>query len=123
RRVLPDAVRVEAIDPVDRKINSVTDAVGAAVELHHAPQTQRSEGGIVEFRGGGHVADADARMIDHCSTPTEFVRRGCSDRNRGRGRTMRAAGVFWVAIMVLWRPSLCTPAGSLTGPDMRGASG
>jgi hypothetical protein len=68
RRMLLHAVWVKAVDPENRVIDSIANAVGTVVlrKLHNPAKAERAQGSIVEGGGTGDVGDTDARMIDRC---------------------------------------------------------
>jgi hypothetical protein len=68
-RVLLCAMRVKAINPENRIIDTIADAIGPVVlrELHGPPQTERAQGRIVKGGGTGNVRDTDPSMVEHDS--------------------------------------------------------
>ena len=66
-RMLANRVRVEAIDPEDRILNAVADAVCANIlrQLHNAPQTEYAQRGVVELSRPGHISNANPSMVNH----------------------------------------------------------
>ena len=67
-RMLLHAVRMKAVDPENRMLVTIADAVSSIIlgNLHNPSETERAESGIVEGRrSSANVRDADARMVDH----------------------------------------------------------
>lgn len=66
-RVLLRAMRVEAINPENRVIEAIADAIDPIVlrELHDPPQAERAQSPIVKCGGPGDVRDTNPSMVDH----------------------------------------------------------
>jgi hypothetical protein len=76
-RMLLHAMGVKAVDPEDRVIDTIADAVGPHVfgKLHGPAKAERAQGCIIESSGTGHVCDADACVVDHTNMPPLVGRR------------------------------------------------
>jgi hypothetical protein len=64
-------VWVISIDPEDRIIETVADAVSPRIirHLHHSAHTKRPQSGGVEGGGTADVCDSNAGVINHCGPP------------------------------------------------------
>ena len=114
-RVLLDAMRVKAVDPEDRIVDAVADAIGAVVrgKLHDPTQTECAQRRIVECGGAGDVRDTDAGMVEHDAYSGRPVK---ERRAKACGRRLRRRVASW------WRCSAALdeqPAGEPTAPDRR----
>src|SRR5262249_24390930 len=65
--VLPDRVRVQAVNPKHRVIHAIADAIAAypVWDLADAAQSERGQRGIIKGGGAAHVGDAYAGVVDH----------------------------------------------------------
>jgi hypothetical protein len=65
--VLFDGMRMKAIDPEHRVVDTVADAVRAhAVRyLHHAAQTKGTESSVIEAGRTGDMRNSDSCVVDH----------------------------------------------------------
>jgi hypothetical protein len=61
------AVWVKAVNPENREIDAITDAVGPVVlgKLHNPTKTECAQSRIVKSGGTGNVRDSNASVIDH----------------------------------------------------------
>ncbi|SIT40134.1 hypothetical protein BN2476_240003 [Paraburkholderia piptadeniae] len=68
--VLFHAMRVKAVNPENRVIEAVADAIGPAVarHLHHAAHAKRAQSGVVKRGGTMDVRDSNSGVIDHRGT-------------------------------------------------------
>jgi hypothetical protein len=60
-------MRVEAVDPENRILDAIADAVVSG-KLHRPAETKRAQGRIVKDGRSRNVRDADTRMVDHRNT-------------------------------------------------------
>src|SRR5450432_1757057 len=67
-RMLLHAMGVKAINPEDRVIDTIADAIGPVLgNLDHPAGAERAQSRIVKGGGTGDVCDANACVVDHCS--------------------------------------------------------
>jgi hypothetical protein len=66
-RVLFHTMRVESVNPENRVIDAIADAIGPIVirKLHDPPQSECAQSRIVKGSGSGDVRDTDSSMVDH----------------------------------------------------------
>jgi hypothetical protein len=59
---------VKAVNPENRVIDTIADAIGAVVhgKLHDPAEAERAQSRIVKGGGTGDVRDTDPCMVDHC---------------------------------------------------------
>ena len=67
-RVLLHAMWVKAVNPENRVIDTIADAIGSVVlgNLRDPAETERTQSRIVKGGGTGDVRDTNACMVDHC---------------------------------------------------------
>ena len=70
-RMLLHSMWVKAVNPENRVIDTIADAIGPVVlrKLHDPVQAKCVQSRIVKGRGPGDVRDTDARMVDHDDNP------------------------------------------------------
>ena len=80
RRMLLYAVRVKAINPENREIDAIADAIGPVIggQLHDPAEAECTQSGIVKCGGTDDVRDANAGMIDHGGILYIGTGAGCS---------------------------------------------
>jgi hypothetical protein len=68
RRMLLHAVWMKAVNPENREINTIANAIGPIVprKLHHSTEAKCAQSRIIKDGRTGNVRDSDAGMIDHC---------------------------------------------------------
>jgi hypothetical protein len=66
-RVLFHAMRMESVNPENRVIDAIADAIGPIVirKLHDPPQSEGAQSHIVKGSGSRDVRDTDSSMINH----------------------------------------------------------
>jgi len=65
--MLLHAVWVKAVNPENREIDTIADAIGPVLgKLHDPTEAERAQSGIVEGGGTRDVRDSNAGVIDHC---------------------------------------------------------
>jgi hypothetical protein len=66
-RVLLRSMGMKAVDPENRVIGAIADAIGPVVlrKLHDPVPAKCAQSRIVKGRRPGDVCDTDARMVDH----------------------------------------------------------
>jgi len=72
---------VKAVDPENRVIDTIADAIGPVVlrKLHDPAQAKCAQSRIAKGRGPGDVRDTDARMVDHDDNPYLMIDRPVSE--------------------------------------------
>jgi hypothetical protein len=70
-RMLLHTMWVETVNPENRVIDAIADAIGRVVlrKLHYATQAECAQSRIVKCCGTGDVRDTNARMVDHDGNP------------------------------------------------------
>ena len=65
--MLPHAVWVKAVNPVNGVIDTITNAIGPVVfgKLHHPAEAKHTQSCIVKGGGAGDVRDSNAGVVDH----------------------------------------------------------
>jgi hypothetical protein len=68
--MLLHAVWVKAVDPENREIDTIADAIGPVVlgKLHNPTEAECAQSRIVKDGGTGDVRDSNACVIDHCAS-------------------------------------------------------
>jgi hypothetical protein len=71
RRMLLHTMWVETVNPENRVIDAIADAIGSVVlrKVHNATQAECAQSRIVKRCGTGDVRDTNARMVDHDGNP------------------------------------------------------
>jgi len=64
-------VRVKAVNPENREIDTIADAIDPVVfgKLHDPMEAERAQSRIVKGGGTGDVRDSNAGVIDHGYSP------------------------------------------------------
>ncbi len=70
--MLLNAVRMKAVNPENRVIDTIADAVSPVVwgKLNDPAQPESAQCSIVKGGGSSDVRDTDTRVIDHDDTPS-----------------------------------------------------
>ena len=65
--MLFDGVRMKSINPEDRVVEAVADAVGPDVigDLPYSVQTKRTQSRVIEFGGTADIRNADSSVVNH----------------------------------------------------------
>ena len=68
-RMLLNAMWVKAVNPEDRVIDTITDAISPVVlgELRDPPEAERAQSRIVKGGGTTDVPNSNACVVDHCA--------------------------------------------------------
>jgi hypothetical protein len=66
--MLLHAVWVKAVNPENREINTIADAIGpiALWKLHYSTEAECAQSRIIKDGGTGNVRYSNAGVIDHC---------------------------------------------------------
>jgi hypothetical protein len=73
-RMLLRFMWVKAVDPEDRVIDAIADAIGPVLrKLHDPVQAKCAQSRIVKSRGPDDVRDTDARMVDQNDNPYSMI--------------------------------------------------
>src|SRR5262249_41017034 len=80
RRVLFDAMGVKAVNPENRVIGTIADAIRPVDlgNLRDPSEPERAQNYIVKGGGASDVRDTDTCVIDHCNTLNRLARLGSS---------------------------------------------
>jgi len=78
RRVLFHVMGVKAVNPENRVIDTIADAIRPVFlgNLRDPAEPERAQNYIVKGGGARDVRDTDTSVVDHCNTPNHLARWG-----------------------------------------------